>query len=141
VLYLGLEDLLDNAFGAETVRSVRVGLSLLATVTGVSWYHLRVFRADQNFLTATGPTPPPSPRKHLILVSPRGSGGLAGDLARATDADLDHWYLTAGITMPDTDIEELAARIEATDATDILVLLGPGGATLVPFETDLPTLS
>lgn len=47
VVFVCLEDLLDGTFGSATVRSFRVGAAVVATVVGVAWYHLGVFRADR----------------------------------------------------------------------------------------------
>lgn len=133
VLVVGLEDLLDGTFGGETIRSFRVGLSLVATVTGVAWYHLGVYRSDRDALIALGPAPPPPPTRHVVLIVPRDTT-LAEELTIATGADLESWYRTDQTTMPDIDLEQLAAQIEASDARDILVVIGSDGPTVVPFE-------
>jgi hypothetical protein len=134
VLYIAIEGLLEGTFGGQTIRSLRVGLSLLVTVTGVAWYHLAVFRSDRKALTAVEPVPAPPVPRHVVLIAPRGIE-LADELATATGADLESWYRTDVTTIPDLDLDELAARIEASDAHDVLVVVGPAGATLTPFET------
>ena len=134
VLYIAIEDLLEGTFGGQTIWSMRVGLSLLVTVTGVAWYHLAVFRSDRKTLTAVEPVPAPPLPRHVVLIAPRGIE-LADELAAATGADLESWYRTDDTTIPDLDFDKLAARIEASDAHDVLVVIGPAGATLTPFET------
>ena len=134
VLFIAIEDLLEGTLGGQTIRSMRVGLSLLITVTGVAWYHLTVFRSDRNTLMAAEPRPAPTPPRHVVLIAPRGTE-LADELATATGADVESWYRTDDTTMPDLDLDELAARIEAGDAHDVLVVVGPAGATLTSFET------
>jgi hypothetical protein len=135
VLYIAIEDLLAGTFGSQTIWFTRVGLSLLVTVTGVAWYHLGVFRSDRATLTAVEPTPVPPPPMHVVLIAPRGAA-LAEALATATGADLDSWYRTDDTPMPDIDIDQLTAQIDASDVQNVLVVVGPTGATLTPFETE-----
>lgn len=134
VLFIGLEDLLDGSLGGGTLRSCRVGLSLLATVTGVAWYHLGVFRGDRDALAAVAPTPSPPPARHVVLVAPRGTA-LAEAIATATHAELDTWYRTDDTVAVDIDPDRLVEQIEASDAGDLLVVVGADGATVVPVET------
>lgn len=135
VLFIAIEDLLDGTFGSQTVWSTRVGLSLLVTVTGVAWYHLAVFRSDRAILTASEPTPLQQLPRHVVLIAPRGAT-LADGLATATGADLDSWYRTDNTSMPDIDLDQLAAQIEASDAQNLLVVVDASGATITPFETE-----
>lgn len=70
----------------------------------------------------------------MVLVAPRGAA-LAADLAGATHARLDSWYRTDDTAVPDVDMVDLAAKIEALDARDILVVVAEDGVTVTPFET------
>jgi hypothetical protein len=134
VLFIAIEDLLEGMFGGQTIRSMRVGLSLLVTVTGVAWYHLAVFRSDRNTLAAVEPVPGRALPRHVVLIAPRGVE-LADEVATATGADVESWHRTDETTSPELDLDDLAARINASDARDVLVVVGPAGATLTPFET------
>ena len=134
VLFIAIEDLLEGTFGGQTIRSMRVGLSLIVTVTGVAWYHLTVFRSDRNTLSTVEPVPTRPLPRHVVLVTPRGLE-VADELASATGADLESWHRTDDTTIPELDVDDLAAQIEASDAHDLLVVVGPAGATLTPFET------
>jgi len=134
VLFIAIENLLEGTFGGEAIRSMRVGLSLLVTVTGAAWYHLAVFRSDRKTLTSVEPIPAPPLPRHIVLIAPRGAD-LADELAIATGADLESWYRTDDTTIPDLDLNDLAVRIDASDAHDLLVVVGPAGATVTPFET------
>jgi hypothetical protein len=138
VLFVCFEDLLDDTFGGQTVHSFRVGASLVATVAGVAWYHLGVFRSDREALAAIEParpsTPLPPPPKHVVLVVPRDTA-LADELVLATGVRLESWYRTDDTTMPDVDVEELVARINASDAKELLVVVGSEYVTVTPVET------
>jgi hypothetical protein len=133
VLFVTIEDLLDGTFGGETVRSFRVGLALIATVTGVAWYHFAVFRTDREHLTVIEPAPPRLRPRHVMLIAPP-NGALAAELAFATGADVDGWHRTDDEAMPPLDLEALAALIEKTDAEDTLVVVDADGPHVVPNE-------
>ncbi len=134
VLFVVIGDLLEGAFGGATVRSARVGLAVLATVTGVAWYHLTVFRSDRASLGALEPAPAPPAPRHVVLVAPHGVE-LGDRLAAATGAELETWYRADETQVPELDLDDLAARIAACDDHDVLVVVGPGGAMLTPIET------
>jgi hypothetical protein len=140
VLFVAIEDLLDGTFGGETVRTFRVALSLIISVTAVAWYHLRVFRSDREILAAITPVPsaapPPAPprERHLVVVGPRGAV-LADELASATGARLDRWYRTDDGGVAEIDLTALVTEIEDSEADEMLVVVGPEGATIVPFES------
>ncbi len=140
VLFVGIEDLLDGTFGGETLDSARVGLALLATVTGVAWYHLGVFRSDRAIAEQHAPAPAPllppaplpPPETHVVLIAPRG-GELAEALAAATGAVVETWVREDDIPMPDIDIDELVTRILEDAGHEVAVVVGPTGADVIPY--------
>jgi hypothetical protein len=141
VLFVGIDDLLDATFGGETLDSARVGLALLATVTGVAWYHLGVFRSDrataEQLTPAPAPPPPPAPlpsERHVILITPR-DGELANALATATGVVVETWVREDDMPMPDIDIDELVARILEDAGHEVAVVVGPTGADVIPYVT------
>lgn len=134
VLYIVIENLLEGTFDGTTVRLMGVGLSVLTTVTGAAWYHLAVFRADRRTLATTEPTVVPPPPRHVVLVAPCDLD-LADELAETTGAYLERWCRTDLPTIPPLDVGDLATRIRDSDAHDVLVVVGPGGASITPFET------
>jgi hypothetical protein len=133
VLFIGFEDLLDGTFGGQTVRSFRVVLSLVAAIAGIAWYHLDVFRSDRAALIGMRPLPPPPSARHVILIAPRGTA-LAEEIAIATGADLESWHRADDTTMPEIDVQELAAQIKANDTRNVLVIVGSEGLTLIHLE-------
>ena len=144
VLFVGINDLLDGTFGGETLDSARVGLALLATVTGIAWYHLDVFRSDRVVTEqhAPAPLPPPSPllapapllppATHVVLIAPR-DGELAAALATATGAVIETWVRDDDVPMPAIDIDELVSRILDGAGHDVAVVVGPTGADVIPY--------
>jgi hypothetical protein len=140
VLFVGIDDLLDATFGGETLHSARVGLALIATVAGVAWYHLGVFRSDRAIAEqlAPAPAPPPGPlpppETHVVLIAPR-DGALAEALATATGVVVETWVREDDMPMPDIDIDELVARILDDAGHDVAVVVGPKGADVIPYLT------
>lgn len=130
------EDLLDEGFGANSIRSQRVPLGLIVAITGSAWYHFTIFRNDRRAVQGTLPPPPGTavaPR-HIVLVS-ADTDGLAGRVAAATGAQVTHWHRSdLGPTPPVVDVTALAARITAANDGHLLVLIDQTGATLVPFD-------
>ena len=142
VLFVGIDDLLDGTFGADTLDSARVGLALLATVTGVAWYHLGVFRSDRAIAEQLAPAPAllpphaplPPPATHVVLIAPR-DGELAEALAAATGVVVESWVREDDMPMPDIDIDELVARILEDAGHEVAVVVGPTGADVIPYVT------
>lgn len=140
VLFVGIDDLLDGTFGGETLDSASVGLALLASVSGVAWYHLRVFRSDralaEQLAPAAEPLPPPVPLSppgtHVVLITPR-DGGIATALAAATGATVETWLREDDLPMPDIDIDEVVARILDDAGHEVAVVVGPTGADVIPY--------
>jgi hypothetical protein len=136
VLFVGIDDLLDGTFGGETLDSARVGLALLATVTGVAWYHLGTFRSDRAIAEQLAPAPAPltPPANHVVLIAPR-DGALAEALAAATGVVVETWVREDDMPMPDIDIDELVARILEDAGHEVAVVVGPTGADVIPYVT------
>ncbi len=140
VLFVGIDDLLDGTFGGETLHSARVGLALLATVTGVAWYHLGVFRSDralaEQLAPEPTPLPPPAwpPATHVVLIAPP-DGALAEALETATGLVVETWVREDDMPMPDIEIDELVARILEDDGHDVAVVVGPTGVDVIPYIT------
>jgi hypothetical protein len=134
VLFVGIDDLLDGTIGGETLGSARVGLALLATVTGVAWYHLGAFRSDRAIAEqlAPAPAPLPPPATHIVLIAP-ADGELAEALAAATGAVVETWVREDDMPMPDIDLDELVARILEYAGHEVAVVVGPTSADVIPY--------
>ncbi|MFN0028742.1 MAG: DUF5671 domain-containing protein [Acidimicrobiales bacterium] len=131
------EDLLDDTFGSQSIRSQRVPLGLIVAIAGSAWYHFTIFRNDRRVMEDMLPPPPPtatlaSPR-HIVLVS-ADTNGLAERVAVATGAEVTHWHRSDLAAIPMVDVGALAARIAASDKDRLLVLIDEVGTTLVPFD-------
>ncbi len=125
-----IQDALNSEFGWETLHSNQVGLALVLTVSSVAWYHLTLYRHDRREMI-----PPPSmaPARSVILVSSNGVD-LASELAIKTGASVMRWHRIDGLTDAAVDAEALAEQIRSSTAEDLLIVLGPTGLQLVPFE-------
>jgi len=65
-------------------------------------------------------------------VSP-GTTDRAQELARSTGAQVVHWHRADQPLGLEPDLDELRALLAGHPGQDLLVLLGPGGPTVVPL--------
>lgn len=122
-----MKDLFEGTFGEQTVRQVRVPLGMLLAVSGLAWYHLRVYRAERAEHAAT------PRRQEVVLVSSDGEG-LAEQLAAASGARVVQWYRRDAISATPIDVDELARTIAESPADHLLVVQGPDELEVVPFD-------
>jgi hypothetical protein len=132
VLVIGLQDLLDSEFGGETVRAMRVGLALIASVTGIAWYHLLVFRNDRAASQDLVPAPEVV-RHRVIVVASAGSPTPAG-IARNTTAEITAWTRLDSLVEADVDPEQLANEVDACPSPDVLVIGTTAGWSVIPIN-------
>lgn len=136
VLTSAFEDLLEGTIDRDTFHRNRVGLAVILAVTGVAWYHFRVFRAERADYVPSPPPPPTvdaaQPPRRVVLVSP-GTTDRAQELARSTGAQVVHWHRADQPLGLEPDLDELRALLAGHPGQDLLVLLGPGGPTVVPL--------
>jgi hypothetical protein len=127
-----LRDLLEGTFGEQTIRDVRVPLGMLVAVSGLAWYHLRVYRGERTEHVAA------RRRQEVVLVSIDGEG-LAEQLAAASGARVVQWYRTDAPTAVPIDVERLAHVIADSPADHLLVVQRPGeDVEVVPFDEHHP---
>ncbi len=124
-----LRDLIEGIIGRSTLDENRFGIALIATVTGVAWYHFNVFRRDRHAIDALLPPPPVVTHQRTgWLVTPAGSplaGGLPGRLTRLIRTDLTD--------VAAVDPAEVQARIDACASDQVLVVQGRDGVDVVPI--------
>ncbi len=136
LLYTVFEDVLDNTFDSATIRSVKVPLALVLSVSGAAWYHLLVFRSDRAALAAlAGITPRPQPateRRRVLLVEPPG-GDLDSRLSAVPGIEVEVRHRSDLVEMPGVDVDALVGAIAALDAADLLVVVDTDGPSVVPL--------
>ena len=131
-LFVAFDDLLNTRLGGQTIRSARIGISLVASVTGVAWGHLTIYRSDRRTLESSAPGTV-GPTRHLVLVAPRDTE-LADRLAAATGAVIDASHDTTHTVTPDIDVEEIAARIEQAGTTHVAVIVDVDDVKVIPLQ-------
>ncbi len=136
VLTSVFEDLLDGTVDRETLQDNRVGVAVVLAVTGVAWYHFRVYRAERPDYEPPPPPPPPPPTKRVVLVSPQ-PGDLARELAEATGASVVPWHRTDLAGPPSSALDELSQLIADRSEQDLLVVVGDDGPVVIPFVSAL----
>lgn len=136
VLFVGLDDVLNDTFGGDTLDSARVGLALLLTVTGVAWYHLCVFRTDRAAARRTTPAVRYASVSvtdaHVVLIAPR-DGELADTLSAATGVPVETWTRDDQTVMPEIDLDDLVTRILENNGHEVAVVIREGGAEVIPY--------
>ncbi len=137
VLIPSLRDLLDGTFDGESVRSVGVPLSILVSVTGVAWYHLRVFRSDQSTLDELRPLVVPTVHRFVVVASP--DSPVPEQLAAATGAAVRQWTRLDGVVEPPFDAMSVAGASASIPAGDLLVLADSQRWSVIPLATPWPT--
>lgn len=125
-----LRDLLDGTFGEQTIRDVRVPVGMLVAVSGLAWYHLRVYRAERAEHVAV------QVRHDVIVVS--SDEGIAERLAAASGAHVVQWYRADEVLVAPIDVDELARAIADNPARHLLVVQGPDEVEVVPFDEHHP---
>ncbi len=129
VMFVAIEDLIEGRFGAETVRDLRIGLSIVLTVGATAGYHWSVFGRDRE----VEPEEPPGVRS-VVLVD-RNGAALAAAISDQFGARVRQWHRLddhAPVIDPDAVLRALAEE----RYPHVLVLSGPGGVEIVPFEED-----
>ncbi len=126
-----LTNLLDGTFGEQTVRDVRVPLGMLVAVSGLAWYHLRVYRAERGEHAS-------APRRREVVLVSSDVEGLAEQLAAASGARVVQWYRSDAIGATPIDVEQLVHTIADSPADHLLVIQGSDELEVVPFDQHHP---
>ena len=136
VLSATIEAALDGVFSSETLHDNRVGIALLIAVSGVVWYHFKVFSAERHLYVAP-PPPPPGPEdrhRQLIVVT-----SLEADLPPGIDdlpgVSVVHWHQAGDTEQVEADLDTMPTFIaERSDYNDLLIVCNETGASLVPLD-------
>ncbi|MDH3299430.1 MAG: DUF5671 domain-containing protein [Acidimicrobiia bacterium] len=138
LLFTTIEDVLDGTLSRRTLHDDRIGLAILLTVTGVAWYHYRIYRADRKTGERPPPTKPPEKAVHdrrVVLVASNHSR-LARHLAETSGASVVHWHRTDHEEGP-VDVVDLDRQLIDRADEDLLVILGADGPIVIPFVDDI----
>ncbi len=137
VLFTTIEDVLDASLSRQTLHDDRVGLAILLTVTGMAWYHYRIYRAERTEARADRrpaerhPTGSTRPERRVVLVASNHSR-LARHLAETSGASIVHWHRTDHEDGP-VDVPDLDRQLTERADEDLLVILGADGPIVIPF--------
>ena len=141
VLFTTIEDVLDGSLSRQTLHDNRVGLAILLTVTGMAWYHYRVYRAERPTVEqrAAGRVTPepaePQPVDRRVVLVAANHSRLARHLATTSGASVVHWHRTDHEEGP-VNIDDLDRQLAGQADNDVLVILGSEGPMVIPFVSD-----
>jgi fluoride ion exporter CrcB/FEX len=136
VLNTALRDLLDGIFGGRSVRSVGAPFGILASVAGVAWYHLRVFRSDEATIDEIGPVVREMARRYTVVAS--STSAAPELLAAEVGATVGRWTRLDSVTEPPFDPKAVLAVAADLPSGDLLVLAAGGGWSVIPLATPSP---
>ena len=99
---------------------MRIGLALIASVAGIAWYHLAVFRADR--AASQDLEPEPEVVRHRVIVVAMAGSPTPANLARNTRAEVTAWTRQDSLVEADVDPAQLASEVDACPSPDVLVI-------------------
>lgn len=138
VLFQLFDAVLESDLGASTLRDMRWSVALLLTAGAVAAYHWLVLREDRTIVGPDEPVAPAARPKSVMLLAAGPTDAIAAALeaagtirvrtGRRLDAPPD------AATLPASEIDALRERIEASEADQLIVIVGlDGGVELVPY--------
>lgn len=126
-VFILVEDLLEGMLGAETVRSTRFAVGILAATGAIAAYHWAVYRADREH----APGEPAGPSYVLLIGA--ADDEIARAVARRTGGRVHALARTDGQARPWSVDEVMDALAPSTD-DDVVVLADGEGLQVVPVE-------
>lgn len=127
VVFIFIEDAIEGALSAETLRSARYGLALLLATAVVAGYHWTVYRDDRRRVSHVRR----GPRYVLLIGAPDTEVGPA--LAHRTGGRVDTWARTDD-NGGRWDVDELYDALSARDDRAVVVIAAVGGFEVIPVE-------
>ncbi|MCP3934764.1 MAG: hypothetical protein GY708_05255 [Actinomycetia bacterium] len=152
LLTTSLEDVLDGNLSRTTLHDARVPIAVLMSVSGVAWYHLRLYaREHRSAASAEGgdlspailetdadlarltTTPEPTPVR-VAVAAPAGVD--LGPAYRLVPGAVWHvWTRTDTLPGAQLDTEEFASEVADLPGSDLVVIVdSDGGVDVIPVE-------
>jgi hypothetical protein len=142
VLFHVLGTLLGSRSGVGLLWDVRTSLAIVFTVGAISGFSWFVLRDDRERLAAGAraalETPPP-PRAAVVAIATTSNLPLVQRLEGRLGRSITVWRRdgdpSEAITLSDEALDAATARIDATPAPGVMVLLDRDGFQVVPYWT------
>jgi len=124
----GIEAVIEGRFGAETIRDVRVSIALVLTLGALAGYHWTVYGHDRD----EAPAESRPIVRDVVLVGTNGAA-LASAIEDQLGARVRVWRRLDSPTR-DVDPDAALAALRVERHEHVLVVAGPSGVQVVPFE-------
>lgn len=117
--FIGIEGALQDGFGLEVLREMRVPLGILVATAAVSGYHWTVYKQDRARTPAIVATSH-APRYVLLIGAPDQQA--RSEVARRTGAQVELWARADGLAGPWVvdDVVEAIAHSGGADAVTVI---------------------
>lgn len=126
-VFIFVEDVLEGTLGAETVRSTRFTVGILAATGAVATYHWAIYRADRRHT----PGRPVGPRYVLLIGAPDDGVGRA--LAHRTGGRVRVWPRTDVEAVP-WSVDRLMEVLEGTVDEEVVVISDGADFRVIPID-------
>ena len=129
-VFVVLQDVFAGTVRGETLRSLGYPAGILVASGLLSAYHWAVYRGDRAYVRDLQRGP-----RYVLLIGPRDPE-VATALARVTRGHVDLWPRTDAEDDDPWSLEELGERLLTSTAREVVVIVGPGGVSIVPVDRD-----
>lgn len=141
MLYRLFEALLDTPTLQRALFDGRWSAAFVLTAGAIALYHWLVLREDQQATRAAAPAAPPAAAvtRDIVVLAGAGAADIAAALRAVPGARVRVWRRLAGDDAPPPSpaaLAELRARVEASTATRLAIILGPSGPEVVPYAPE-----
>lgn len=125
-VFIFVEDVLEGTLGAETVRSTRFAVGILAATGAVAAYHWAIYRADRQHT----PGRPVGPRYVLLIGAADAGTGRA--LAHRTGGRVQVWPRTDEEAVP-WSVDRLMEALEGILHEEVVVIAEGADLRVIPI--------
>ena len=135
LLYEFFDSVLSSDLTAQTLQDVRWSIAMLMTAGAISIYYWLVLREHQEVAVRAEAERPVAVLREVVLVGLADDGRLQHRLEDA-GARVRTWRRPdrEAVAVADGEIDALLARIETTGRPRVMLIGGPDGVDVIPFE-------
>jgi len=132
-VYAFFNDLVEGQLGVQTVRDMRIALSILIATGLVSGYHILIYNRDRSLgLVETTVKVP----RFVLLIG--GDESLRRELAERTGAQVQGWKRVGEESgdgrVGGPSVERIVDALHGTAADQVMVLARPEGIEIIPIK-------
>lgn len=126
-VFIFFEDLFENRFGSESIRSMRFAIGVLATTGALAAYHWAIYRSDRRH----GPARRQGPSYVLLVGAP--DPDIAREVGRRTGGRVYAWDRLDDHARS-WDVDEIMVALSTTSEQAVIVVADPAGLEVIPVD-------